>query len=347
MKVAWSRDHRLQNPQWELELGHRIATYERGERAEKIREELERDVRFEIIEPVSHGRRPIDEVHEPGLVDFLERAWPELHDRTGHDEFVAEVMYHRGLTDGMSASSAPQAANAAFGYWCYETATPLVEGTYAAARASVDVALTAADLVVAGERSAYGLCRPPGHHAARSVFGGFCYFNNAAVVAEHLVRSTNSKVAVLDVDYHHGNGTQQIFYDRDDVVFASLHGDPARAYPWFTGYADETGAGRGLGHTLNVPLPARIEDAEYASALAGVCEWIDKARPDVLVVSLGVDTFWNDPISDFSLTEDGYARCGELVRDLGVPAVIVQEGGYDIDAIGRNVRSWLEPFADS
>lgn len=341
----WSVDHRLQNPRWEVELGERVATYERPERAERIHDELASDERFSFVEPRAHGRSPIEQVHAHGLIDFLERAWPELHTVFDRDEFVPEVMLHSGLREGMSSSRPPDSAAAAFGYWCFETATPLVRGTYTAARASVDVALTAADLVMGGEGSAYGLCRPPGHHAARNVFGGFCYFNNAAIVADHLGRTASSRVAVLDVDYHHGNGTQQIFYDRDDVFFASLHGDPERAYPWFSGFSDETGAGRGLGHNVNVPLRAEIEDDEYLGALAAACEEIDRVAPSFLVVSLGVDTYWNDPISDFALTESGYRRCGELVKELGLPTVIVQEGGYDIDAIGRNVRAWLEPFA--
>lgn len=345
MRVVWTPNHRLQNPQWEVELGERIPTYERVERAERIRDELASDERFEFVDPRAHGRAPIENVHARGLIDFLENAWPELHATHERDEFVPEVMLHSGLREGMSSSRAPESATAAFGYWCYETATPLVQGTYGAARASVDVALTAADLVLEGATSAYGLCRPPGHHAARNVFGGFCYFNNAAIVAEHLVRTTGSRVAILDVDYHHGNGTQQIFYDRDDVTFVSLHGDPARAYPWFAGHADETGSGRGLGHNRNIPLRSEIEDDEYLVALAGACEEIDRIAPDLIVLSLGVDTYWNDPISDFALTESGYERCGELVRSLGRPTVIVQEGGYDIDAIGRNVRAWLGAFA--
>ncbi len=153
-------------------------------------------------------------------------------------------------------------------------------------------------------------------------------------------------MAVLDVDYHHGNGTQQIFYDRDDVSFISLHGDPTRAYPWFAGFSDETGTGRGRGFNVNIPLKAGIDDDGYLGVLAGACEEITRGAPDLVVVSLGVDTYWNDPISDFSLTEVGYSRAGDLIRRLGIPTVIVQEGGYDIEAIGRNVRAWLEPFTN-
>jgi acetoin utilization deacetylase AcuC-like enzyme len=253
-------------------------------------------------------------------------------------------MLHVGLREGMSAARPPLGAAAAFGYWCYETATPMVEGTYIASRASVDVALTAAEKILAGAPSAYGLCRPPGHHAAANVFGGFCYFNNAAIVAHHVATTTGTKVTVLDVDYHHGNGTQQIFYERDDVQFVSLHGDPVRAYPWFIGHEDETGAGKGRGYNINVAFGPEAEDDEYVSRLAGVCEQIASFAPSMVIVSLGVDTYWNDPISDLALTTDGYRRCGEVVKQLGLPTLILQEGGYDIEAIGRNVHAWISPF---
>jgi acetoin utilization deacetylase AcuC-like enzyme len=344
MDVVWTDLHRRQNPKLEINLGQPIPTYERGERAETIRRELETDDRFRFVDLVEHGRAPIEAVHDHGLIDYLETAWPEMHRTTGRSEFAPEAMLHTGLRDGMSDARPPHGAAAAFGYWCYETATPMVEGTYVAARASVDVALTAADKVLAGASSAYGLCRPPGHHAARSVFGGFCYFNNAAVVAHHVASTTGTKVTVLDVDYHHGNGTQQIFYERDDVQFVSLHGNPNRAYPWFIGHEDEIGAGKGRGTNLNVVFEAEAEDDEYVDRLGIACASIAAFAPSMVIVSLGLDTYWNDPISDLALTTDGYRRCGEVVRQLGLPTVVLQEGGYDIEAIGRNVHAWLTPF---
>ena len=222
--------------------------------------------------------------------------------------------------------------------------TPLVAGTYPAARAAVDVALTAADLVLDGARAAYGLCRPPGHHAPRAAYGGYCYFNNAAVVADHVARSTGARVTVLDVDYHHGNGTQQIFYERDDVQYVSLHGDPNRAYPYFAGYAEECGGGRGLGSTLNLPFPPGTDDATYQAGLTRALEAIDAFGPTTLVVSLGVDTFELDPIADFALTTDGFARAGAMVAELGRPTIVLQEGGYHVPTIGENVRTWLAAF---
>jgi acetoin utilization deacetylase AcuC-like enzyme len=338
--AVYSPVHRRHAPTHEVNLGALVPANEQPGRIERIREVLLADARFTFAEPTDHGLGPIEAVHEPGMVRFLETAWPVLHDRYGRDEFFPEVVYHGALRAGMGPSPVPADAEHAFGYWCFETATPLVEGSYAAARASVDVALSAADAVAGGEPLAYGLCRPPGHHAAASVFGGFCFFNNAAIVAARLA-AEGTRVTILDVDYHHGNGTQQIFYGTDAVQFVSLHGDPERAYPWFTGYADETGTGPGLGHTLNVPLAAGTTDEDYLLALGAAAERIAAFRPDVLVVSLGVDTFWNDPISDLALTAAGYTRCGRLLAELAVPTVVLQEGGYDIDAIGPNVHAWL------
>lgn len=345
MDVVFTDLHRRHSPRHEINMGQAIPTYEKPSRADTIHEQLSTDARFRFVERREFGRRPIEAVHHSGLVSFLETAWADLNASTGRDEFFPEVVLHSGLRDGMGPAPLPHTTVSAFGYWCYETATPLVEGTYVAARASVDVALTAAEIVRNGAPHAYGLCRPPGHHAAADVYGGFCFFNNAAIAAEHLATITDSRVTVLDVDYHHGNGTQQIFFERDDVQFVSLHGDPVYAYPWYTGHADEIGVGAGRGHNLNLPLPSETPDEVYERRLADACAEIATFGPSFLVVSLGVDTYWNDPISDFALTTDGYRRCGSIVRQLGLPTVVLQEGGYDIEAIGRNVHAWLAGLA--
>ena len=218
---------------------------------------------------------------------------------------------------------------------------PSVSGVMVSQHHHPSLALIAAEAVLAGEGAVYGLCRPPGHHAATGLYGGYCFFNNAAITAHHIAATTGTKVTVLDVDYHHGNGTQEIFYERDDVQYVSLHGDPVRAYPWNVGYADETGTGRGSGSNLNVPLPARIDDDAYVAELNRVLEAVQAFGPSMLIVSLGLDTFVTDPISDFSLTADGFERCGAAVAALGLPTVVLQEGGYDVAALGDNVRRWL------
>jgi acetoin utilization deacetylase AcuC-like enzyme len=195
-----------------------------------------------------------------------------------------------------------------------------------------------------GERAAYGLCRPPGHHAPRAALGGYCFFNNAAIVAERVARQTGEPVAILDVDYHHGNGTQQIFYSRGDVLYVSLHGDPDRAYPYFAGWAEERGSGDGEGATLNFPLRARCPDEEYVAAMAQGLDAIRRFGGTTLVVSLGMDTYRRDPISDLALTTRVYHRIGELVESLGRRSVILQEGGYHVGQLGENVRQWLRGF---
>jgi acetoin utilization deacetylase AcuC-like enzyme len=197
------------------------------------------------------------------------------------------------------------------------------------------------DLVLGGEQSVYGLCRPPGHHAPRRAFGGYCYFNNAAIAAEYIARQTHERVCVLDVDFHHGNGTQQIFFDRADVLFVSLHGDPHRVYPYFTGFPDETGAGAGLGTTLNIALPAGVTDAQYFEALQPALDRIAEFDASIVVVSLGFDTHAADPLGDFLLTAEGYFETGRRVAQLGKRLVILQEGGYALPELGESARQWL------
>jgi acetoin utilization deacetylase AcuC-like enzyme len=232
------------------------------------------------------------------------------------------------------------------GWFAFDASTPIVEGTWDAALAAARCAMTAAALVAEGERAAYALCRPPGHHAARGTFGGYCYLNNAALAAQYLLDEGRRRVAVIDVDYHHGNGTQEIFWERDDVLFVSLHGDPETEYPWFMGYAEERGSGRGEGFTLNLPLPAGTGWDAYRVALGTALEAVARFAPDAIVVSLGVDTFAADPISAFKLETRHYPMIGELLAGLGLPAVLVQEGGYAVAEIGENVAGVLGAFRD-
>jgi acetoin utilization deacetylase AcuC-like enzyme len=342
VKVVYSAKHLLHNPEVEMEKSTAHSPFEHSGRGEAIREVLAADESMTMVSPIEWGTAPIDAVHNPGLARFLSTAWSDYQRDVGpRREVVPDFFYRTSLREGMRHGMEPEAINGKLGWWCFETTTPLTEGSFEAARGAVDTALSATELVLNGERAAYGLCRPPGHHATSDLYGGYCFFNNAAIAANHVATTTASKVTILDVDYHHGNGTQQIFYSRDDVQYVSLHGDPRRAYPYVTGFADETGTGRGLGSTLNIPLAARTDDDHYLSALATVCESIVAFKPSLLIVSLGLDTFITDPISDLSLTTDGFFRSGALVRSLGIPTVVLQEGGYDINALGFNVQAWL------
>ena len=230
------------------------------------------------------------------------------------------------------------------GYYAMAAETSISGGTWEAVRASADVALTAADHVLGGARSAFALCRPPGHHAASDLFGGYCFVNNAAIAAQKARDAGVERVAILDVDFHHGNGTQAIFYDRSDVLFASIHGDPKDAFPYFLGFDDETGRGDGEDSNLNVPLPPGTPYAAYEQGLNRALEKIAHYDPGLLVISLGVDTFAEDPISFFKLQSDDFAKLGARIETLGLPTLFVMEGGYAVAEIGVNAVNVLTDF---
>ena len=266
MRVVYSPTHLAHDTVTETVLGNVIPANEVAERAERIRSTLEADGGFTIEGPIDHGTDPILAVHDPGLLRYVEEAWSAARAQSiGLPYLIADTYPNFRMFEGMSPeflASRPETgyAGGRAGWWGLDTANPLVPGTYVAARSAVDVALTTVDVVLGGEQAAYGLCRPPGHHAARSMAGGYCFFNNAAIAAEAIARSTGERVAILDVDYHHGNGTQQIFWRRGDVLYVSLHAHPDRQYPFFLGWPDETGEGEGSGANLNLPLPAGIDD---------------------------------------------------------------------------------------
>jgi acetoin utilization deacetylase AcuC-like enzyme len=231
------------------------------------------------------------------------------------------------------------------GLYSYDAGSPFTAGTWVAARAGAHCALSAAQQLVKGNRAAFALSRPPGHHAGMDFFGGYCFLNNAALAAQHLRDAGMARVAILDIDYHHGNGTQAIFYDRPDVFFASIHGDPRTEYPFYLGHADETGTGAGLGCNLNLPLPRGSGFEAWLAALETSLAAIATFGAEALVVSLGMDTFAGDPISGFTLQSDDYLRVGERLARAGLPTVLVFEGGYAVAEVGINAVNVLEAFA--
>jgi acetoin utilization deacetylase AcuC-like enzyme len=348
MRAVYTSAHLAHDVTVETWMGMPVPANEVAERAERIRGALEADGGFTFAEPTEHGEAPITAVHDPRLVRFLEEAWSKHRAQRIPRPFLSADTYpNRAMFEGMSVDEVdrvvrePIQVGGRAGYWGLDSAAPLVAGTYEAARAAVDVALTATDLVLGGEAAAYGLCRPPGHHAARSMYGGYCFFNNAAIAAEAIARATGERVAVFDVDYHHGNGTQQIFWRRPDVRYVSIHADPDFDYPYFLGRPDETGEGAGAGETCNLPLPPGTDDGAYLSAVDRALEVIDAAPASIIVVSLGFDTFGLDPIGTFGLTTAAYHEMGRRTAALGRRLVILQEGGYHRPSLGENARAWL------
>jgi acetoin utilization deacetylase AcuC-like enzyme len=328
----------------ELVGGREVPCFEAPARAVAVREALVATGDYALEAPTDHGPDPITAVHELELLDLVEHAWTDAMADGGDPSrpLLPDTLLLRAYDGGMDLRSLPSRRQDRLGAYCFDTATPIVEGTAVAARAAVDIALTALDRVLEGERLAFGLCRPPGHHAGRNLIGGYCYFNNAAIVAESLRARGASRVAILDVDFHHGNGTQQIFWERGDVLYVSLHGDPAGIYPYFSGYATERGAGAGEGATLNLPLAPGTDGDAYLAALAEGLDAIRAFEADApLILSLGFDTYHADPICNLALRTDDYARIGHEIGELGMPAVALLEGGYAIEALGANAVTFL------
>jgi acetoin utilization deacetylase AcuC-like enzyme len=342
MITVYSPDHQQYAPAVELIDGTFLPTFEKPERVTQILSALERAKLGDIIPPQDFGLDPILSVHDAAYVSFLKTAWSEWTAtyRSG-DAFATNWMMRHFRDDRI-----PDAIDGKLGYYSFDASTPVTAGSWNAAIASAHVALTAQSLLQSGHTSAFALCRPPGHHAASDLFGGYCFLNNAAIASQALRDGGAERIVILDVDYHHGNGTQSIFYDRSDVFFISIHADPAQEYPYFLGYADETGFGRGRGYNQNYPLPFGTTWLTYSEALTDAIHQIEHYAPDVIVVSLGLDTFEKDPISWFALTTESYRRMGILIASLNRPTLFVMEGGYAINELGDNAIALLSCFKD-
>ncbi|MDX1576744.1 MAG: histone deacetylase family protein, partial [Kiloniellales bacterium] len=297
--------------------------------------EAARAAGHEVVAPDDHGRGPIAAIHTAEYLEFLEH----VHERWRRIEGASEDVLPNIHPDSRGAGY-PKSAVGQAGYHMADLACPIGAETWAAVTGSAQAAITAAHLVLAGERSSYALCRPPGHHAFKDLAGGFCYLNNTAIAAQ-VLRDAARRVAVLDVDLHHGNGTQGIFYERRDVLTVSIHADPARFYPFFWGHADERGAGPGLGANLNLPLPRGSGDSVFLEALDAALARIRAHAPDALVVALGLDASERDPFGGLAVTTEGFARIAEKIAGLGLPSLLVQEGGYLSDELGANLAAFL------
>ncbi|HEU4584189.1 MAG TPA: histone deacetylase family protein [Gemmatimonadaceae bacterium] len=320
----------LVTPQHQLPHVRERGYVERPVRVERILNQVRSLAGVEIVEVAEHGEEAITAVHDPDFVRYLRDVSQKLAEGQAVYPYVFPIR-HRARK--------PVDDEVQSGYYCIDTFTPLTHNAYIAARAAVNCALTGAELVRKGEQLAYAVCRPPGHHAESAVYGGFCYFNNASIAAN--VLSAEGRVAVLDIDFHHGNGTQEIFYDRSDVLTISIHGDPSYAYPYFAGFADERGEGAGEGFNHNYPLGENITDDEYLSTLEQALERVESFDARYLVLSVGLDIAKGDPTGAWAITTEGFERIGGAIAGLGLPMLVVQEGGYDTRVIGRNARSFL------
>ncbi|MDO8573664.1 MAG: histone deacetylase family protein [Candidatus Daviesbacteria bacterium] len=316
MKIIYSNNHSGHNPPYEI-YERRLEPYiEKAERITSIVKALKEDKRMNFYSPNRFPLSHIYEIHQREYVAFLRNRSAQLED--------TQTLYPS--------------------YFIMDTYTPITRKTYEAARSAVDVVLTGVRYIIEGERVVYALCRPPGHHADYKTMGGYCYFNNAAIAANYL--SKNGRVAILDIDFHHGNGTQNAFYDRPDVLYVSIHADPHDKFPYNSGFTDEQGEGAGLGFNKNYPLPLGTTNEQYLCTLQKALRNVQTFNPNFLVISAGFDTYEKDPIGGFKLTIPFYEKIGMEISKLQIPTLIVQEGGYNIKDLGKIARSFLRGILD-
>jgi acetoin utilization deacetylase AcuC-like enzyme len=332
MRIFWDERQRLHAPAQELHNGGFMPYAEHCGRIDSMLAAL-----GACGGTADHGEAALLRVHPRPYLDFLKSAfddWKAAGRPGDASGYVWPVVGRRPLE--------LDRIDARLGRFSMDASTPIAEGTWESAYWSAQTALSALEPVLAGERSAFALCRPPGHHAGADYMGGYCYLNNAAIAAEAARAAGRGRVAILDIDYHHGNGTQHIFLERGEVFFASLHADPRIDFPFFWGHADERGEGEGEGATLNLPLPRGTGIRDYEAALDRALEAIAGFGAELLVCSFGADTFADDPISFFELETADYRPVARRIASLGLPTLVVMEGGYAVDALGANVASFLE-----
>ncbi len=337
MRIFFAHGHAIHDCAGEIKDGKFAPCFENPRRLAAICAGLARARLGPLEKSGDFGLGPILDVHEAGYLAFLREAHQEWR-ASGRDGDIFPLAWPG---PGMRRDRIPVAIDGKIGLYAFDSGTPIGAQTWQAACDGAQLALSAAKTLLGGERLAFACARPPGHHAMPGQYGGYCFINNAAVAANWLCRQSGRKVAVLDVDYHHGNGTQAIFYAREDVLVVNLHADPRDEYPFFLGHADETGEGPGYGYTLNLPLAPGCDWATYSRHLEAACEAIAAFGPDFLVVSFGADTFVDDPLGRFRLTLEDYPAMGAAIARLGLPALVVMEGGYAIEALGDIVPGFL------
>jgi len=339
MLTVYSEKHVLRDAKTELFGGQLVPPFECPVRAEYILERLQSVSLGEVIAPDEFGLDPVTRIHDRGFLSFLEQCWEDWTALGHKGEAIPTIWPARGMQQRV-----PNNIEGRMGYYALAGETAISNGTWEAARASANVALTAQAAINNGAGEAFALCRPPGHHAAADMYGGYCFINNSAVAAQAFIDQGAGRVAILDVDFHHGNGTQAIFYDRSDVMFISLHGDPKDAFPYFLGYGDEIGSGKGESFNINYPMGPGTNFETWGSTLDDACKKIANYGPDALVISLGVDTFEKDPISFFRLTSNDFKRYGATIGALDLPTLFIMEGGYAVEEIGLNAVNVLQGY---
>ncbi len=343
MLTVYSKDHQLHDGLLQSEGDKLTPSVECPARADNVAAAImDRDF-GEIVAPRAFTDEKLTTVHDRDYIEFLKVAW---------DEWVAAKRKGSNAIPFTFVGAGMRYADCKsifgkLGRYSFDTDSPIVAGSWLAIRRSAETALTGADLILEGERFVFSACRPPGHHASAAMCGGYCYLNNTALAAQSLFDAGMAKIAVIDVDYHHGNGTQSIFYERDDVLTVSLHADPAIEYPYFAGYEDEPGSGSGAGFNRNYPMPFGTDWKAYSEALDDALKHVHDFEPSVIVVALGLDTFAGDPTTYFEILAEDYIAMGNRISALGVPTLVVLEGGYAVDAIGSNTVNFLDGIENS
>jgi acetoin utilization deacetylase AcuC-like enzyme len=340
MRTAFSAETAQYAPAEAMQRAGQPPMFDVPARVQSVLDQLALTQLGAVLPTQAFGTAPLLRVHGADYLAFLERAWRDWPAERGAELALPQFW----PAPGLGTPTRPRSVVGQLGLYAGDSIAPLMAGTWAAAQASADTALTAQRWVSQGERAAFALCRPPGHHASADRMAGYCYINNAAVAAQAFIDGGAARVAVLDIDYHHGNGTQSIFYERADVFFASIHADPLDDYPYFQGYADEAGQGPGLGFNLNCPLPLGAGWSAWSAALEHCCQHIARYQPTALVVSLGVDAHRSDPSGSFQLVSDDFTPIGQRLGALGLPTLFVFEGGYSVPHAGLNVVNTLQGF---
>ncbi len=350
MIVFTNPHHLAYAPSHEYFRGELVPAFEKKERLLNLASHLQSEARLIVGTVQTAPDTLLAQVHTARYLKFLQTAWHTLESQRGgavSGSVFPSVWPITRASQPFRSDQQPHNFVAQLGLYCFDNGTPLTSGSWQAAKAGADAAYSAALAVgLKQARSSFVATRPPGHHAGADFMGGYCFLNNSAIAAQTLLNHGARRVAVLDVDYHHGNGTQDIFYARSDVMTISIHADPMIDYPFYIGHADEFGSGAGEGFNLNLPLPQHCSAAHWFAALTRAIAAVQAAGCDALVVALGVDTSANDPICTFKLENADYAALGQQLNALGLPTTLVLEGGYDVDAIGPNVASVLAGFSD-